>query len=233
MRTATVTMMQVQSPGIPYAAPMSPRPPHSGSQPPQSDGTDVSDLLRRCAEKDQRAWSRLIAMYSGLVYAIARQHALREDQCDDIAQLVFSALLRSVGSIRDARALPAWLSQTTRRACWRVVERERKEHARTSALDASGDESGLVHVLCHTGEDSREAREVLLSIEEAHRVRLALDELGGRCRELLRALFVETDRPEYELIARRLSMPVGSIGPTRNRCIAKLAELLGESSGEH
>jgi RNA polymerase sigma factor (sigma-70 family) len=186
------------------------------------------ELLQRCARGDQRAWSRVIAMYSGLVYAIARQHGLREDQCDDIAQTVFAALLRGIGSIRDAQALPAWLSQTTRRACWRVVERERKDRARTMSTDS--EDQGLAHVLRNTGEDGREAREVLLSIEDAHRVRLALDELGGRCRELLRALFVESDRPDYAVIAQRLSMPVGSIGPTRNRCIGKLAQLMGERS---
>jgi RNA polymerase sigma factor (sigma-70 family) len=201
---------------------------HSGPTPPQSHDPQVVQLLQRCAEGDQRAWSRVVAMYSGLVYAIARQHGLREDQCDDIAQTVFAALLRSLRSIRDAQALPAWLSQTTRRACWRVVERERKHIARTASIDASGEESGLVHTLRHAGEDSREAREVLLSIEDAHRVRLALDELGGRCRELLRALFVETARPDYDMIAQRLAMPLGSIGPTRNRCLAKLADLLGE-----
>jgi RNA polymerase sigma factor (sigma-70 family) len=208
-----------------------PQPPgQSGPRTPQSIDEDVVELLRRCGEADQRAWSRVVGMYSGLVYAIARQHGLREDQCDDIAQLVFSALLRGLKSIRDAQALPAWLSQTTRRACWRVVERERKQNARAASLDGGDDDSGLVHVLRNAGTDSREAREVLLSIEDAHRVRLALDELGGRCRELLRALFVESNRPDYDLIAQRLSMPVGSIGPTRNRCISKLAELLGERS---
>jgi RNA polymerase sigma factor (sigma-70 family) len=190
-------------------------------QAPIADGPDnpgdLGAMLRRCAAGDQLAWSRLVRDHAGLVYSIARDAGLPEHQCDDLAQHVFSTLLRNLDSIRSAPALPAWLAQTTRRAAWRARADARKRDAmHTDAerleIAADPDETPLL----------RTAR-----LEEAHRVRRALDVLGGRCRDLLRAVFVESDAPDYDTIASRLSIPRGSIGPTRARCLAKLAELLG------
>jgi RNA polymerase sigma factor (sigma-70 family) len=152
------------------------------------------------------------------VYSIARQHDLAEDQCDDVAQFVFTQLLKYAGSIRDGAALPAWLAQTTRRACWKLVARLRRDDARLREMP-------------HMAASDPAARDaaadaMLTATEQAHRVRAALDELGGRCRDLLRALFVESTSPDYDAMGRRLGMPVGSIGPTRVRCLAKLAALL-------
>lgn len=159
-------------------------------------------------------------MHAGLVYSIARHHDLPEDRCDDIAQLVFSALLKHTGNIKDAAALPAWLAQTTRRACWRMIERLRREQTAVKNLERQSSPFTADTL------DSPQAAELLTRIEQAHSVRRALDDLGGRCRDLLRALFVDSTSPDYEAIGRRFGMPVGSIGPTRVRCLAKLAALL-------
>lgn len=187
---------------------------------PLSDREETRELLVRCQQGDQAAWSRLVRLYSGLVYSIARHHDLPEDRCDDIAQLVFTSLLKHVGNIRDAVALPAWIGQTTRRACWRMIERLRREQATLRDVEQSA------NPLCASDAASTEVASLLSRIEQAHAVRRALDELGGRCLELLRALFVEVSTPDYDAIGRRLGMPVGSIGPTRVRCLAKLATIL-------
>ncbi len=187
-----------------------------------AEGT-VAALLLACQQGDQRAWSRLVGLYGGLVYAIARRHGLAEHACDDVAQLVFASLLRSLSSIREPAALPGWLTMTTRRACWRLVQRQRKEQSRVAA---AGGHDYLADALVQAPSSTPEASDALAAMERAHAVRLALDELGGRCRELLRALFLDTAKPDYTAISHRLDMPLGSIGPTRNRCLSKLAELL-------
>ena len=184
---------------------------------------DARGFLEACAAGDALAWSTLLRTHAKLVYAVARAHGLEEDQCDDVAQTVFATLLRHAASIRDQEALPAWLAQTTRRLCWRIVQRQRRETAAQHAAHES---------LSNTPQDSPEAAAVLARFEDAHRVTLALDELGGRCRELLRAIFFESDKPDYDRIAERLSMPRGSIGPTRARCLGKLAELLDHGHDE-
>ena len=45
--------------------------------------------------------------------------------------------------------------------------------------------------------------------------------LPDRCQALLRVIAF-ADRPDYAAVAKALAMPVGSIGPTRGRCLAKL-----------
>ena len=181
---------------------------------------EIRDLLSRCQHGDQRAWSRVIQLHAGLVYSIARHHGLSEDRCDDVAQLVFTSLLKHVARIKDPVALPAWLAQTTRRACWRMVERIRRDETAQRAMEHTGLPGAAAW------EDTDAGAQMLTRLEQAHAIRVALDELGGRCRELLRALFVDSGTPDYEAIGRRLGMPVGSIGPTRVRCLAKLAALL-------
>jgi DNA-directed RNA polymerase specialized sigma24 family protein len=63
-------------------------------------------------------------------------------------------------------------------------------------------------------------------MERAFAVRAGLIELGGRCQQLLTRVFGTIGEPDYKSISEELGMPIGSIGPTRARCLAKLAEIL-------
>lgn len=131
-----------------------------------------------------------------------------------MAQTVFAALATNLSRLRDPRAIAAWLARSARRESWRV----RKERARAAGL--APDPPAL----------AADADAELLRVEEHHALRAALDELGGRCRELIRELYFRSPAPGYEEIAARLGVPIGSIGPTRRRCLEKLAELI-ESRG--
>ena len=173
-------------------------------------------LVCRCIEGDSRAWESLVAQYSGLVYSIARAFGLREDQCDDVAQSVFLSLTRGLSSLKEPKALRGWISTTTRREASRVRRSALKRAASTLEVDPVGRERAV-------NEAADEAERIFV-------LRNALHELGERCRKLLEALYVERQAPDYQTISERLGMPVGSIGPTRIRCLAKLAELLREAS---
>ncbi|MFN7021246.1 MAG: RNA polymerase sigma factor [Phycisphaerales bacterium] len=170
------------------------------------------DLLERCRLGDRAAWNVLVERFSGLVYAIARAHGFDEPTCDDVAQTVFAALARGLHGIKNGQALPGWISTTAKRECWRVAALARRSRtlARAEVTDSDGIE------------------ERLEAVERAQRVREALRELGGRCEQLLRALFLADGEPDYQAVSKRLGMPIGSIGPTRIRCLAKLANLLEE-----
>ena len=172
-----------------------------------------SELIQRCLSGDARAWTELVGRYAGLVLAVARRQGLREDQCEDVAQSVFGALARRLEHLRDPGSLSKWLITSATREGWRVARAARRMSA--APVEEPHVESG---------------EESLHRLELAHRVRMALDDLGGRCRDLLLALFVETNEPNYQQISERVGVPIGSIGPTRARCIAKLAELLGEAT---
>ena len=67
----------------------------------------------------------------------------------------------------------------------------------------------------------------LLRDEQVRAVRIAAERLPPRCQRLLGLLIGDDDLP-YKQIAEQLNLPIGSIGPTRGRCLEHLRGLLAE-----
>lgn len=180
--------------------------------------TDGS-LLERCRAGDSVAWDLLVMRYRRLVWSVVLKHRLRDETREDVFQQAFSALFEHLDSLREEAALASWLATTTKRLCWQASERERRSSARESPLERS---DGTRMDPAVAGRDE-EANAGLL---ERQLVREGLERLGGKCRELLEALFGSSGEPNYALLAERLGIRVGSIGPTRARCLEKLAGIL-------
>lgn len=180
--------------------------------------TDGS-LLERCRAGDPAAWDLLVARYRRLVWSVILKHRLREETREDIFQQAFSALVEHLDSVREEGALAAWLTTTTKRLCWQAGERGRRAAARESALER---EDGTRADPADTREDAAD----FARLTERQLVRDGLERLGGKCRELLEALFGSAGEPNYALLSERLGIRVGSIGPTRARCLEKLAGIL-------
>lgn len=193
-----------------------PRP--AGGLDPERD----AQLVERCLAGDERAWSQLVVRHERLVYAVARAWRLEDDDLADVFQEVFAALVRGLPRLRDGRSLVRWLSSTTDRVARTRALRRRRElalqHPDEGALDRlpGGDEP--------VGAD-------LERLERQAAVRLGLDALPDRCRRLLLALYYEDPAPAYADLARRLGVPVGSLGPTRARCMEKLRSALSRGAG--
>ncbi len=174
---------------------------------------DDASLLDACRRGDDAAWTMLVERHGGLVRAIPRRYGLPASDADDVTQATFLALHRSIDRVRDGQALPAWLMTTAHRETWRIG-RERGRR-----LDLARDFENVQHP----------AEDVLADGEDQALIRRAMEQLEDRCRTLLERLYA-ADRPPYETIAREFEMPVGSIGPTRARCLDRLrriAERLG------
>jgi RNA polymerase sigma factor (sigma-70 family) len=173
------------------------------------DGVDAA-LLNACREGNQGAWDSLVERYGRMVYSIPRRLGLSAEDADDVFQTVFSTLLKHLDTIADPASLPYWLMTTTRRESWRVG----RQNGRFTDLD----ESAL---------DDREP--VGAAVEQYERdliVRDAMERLDTRCRRLLTALFLDPSEQSYQSIAEEFGMPVGSIGPTRARCLRKVQTIL-------
>jgi RNA polymerase sigma factor (sigma-70 family) len=176
-------------------------------------------LLERCRAGDPAAWDLLVARYRRLVWSVILKHRLREETHEDIFQQAFSALVEHLDSVREEAALAAWLTTTTKRLCWQAVERGRRVSTRETALEhEDGTRADPA--------DAREAEADFARLTERQLVREGLERLGGKCRELLETLFGSAGEPNYALIAEKLGIRVGSIGPTRARCLEKLAGIL-------
>ena len=172
---------------------------------------DDAGLVAACRRGREDAWNALVDRYARLVVSIPRRHGLGPDDADDVAQGVFLQLFRRLETLDDANRLASWLITTAHRETWRVGRRR----GRDAAFEARFDD------LAEPDPDDA-AR-----WERSDLVRRGLERLGGRCEALLRALFAE-DAADYASIGAALDMPVGSIGPTRARCFAKLERILGD-----
>ena len=173
---------------------------------------DDPKLITACLAGKQNAWDELVERYGRLIYSIPRKYGFCDADADDVYSSVFTILFRKLDTVRDQSRLAAWIIRTTHRECYRIG----KKANRYTELD-------------HLIEDvSEPAPDQLMQWEHQQLVREGLIQLGGRCQELLTALFMEQANPDYEAIADQLGMKVGSIGPTRARCFEKLEKILLE-----
>lgn len=172
------------------------------------DGT-LGDLVRRAAGGDEEAWSTLVDRFAGLVWSVARAHRLAPGDAADVSQTVWLRLVEHLHRIDDPERLAGWLLVTTRRECLRVL--------RTSAR------VDLVEEPDAADTRSRDVGAALEAQEQAVRLWEAVERLPSRCHLLVRLLLTEP-APTYEEIGAALDMPVGSIGPTRGRCLQRLRE---------
>jgi RNA polymerase sigma factor (sigma-70 family) len=171
----------------------------------------VGELVAAAAQGDQRAWSSLVERYLPLVYSIIRRYRLSDKDAEDVSQTVWLRLVEHLDAIREPAALPGWLATTTRHEALGILRNKR----RTDPVDPGA--SWILELRV----DSPELDGDLLRAETARALRAGLAELAPEHRELL--LLLVTDPPiSYGDISRLLGMPVGSIGPTRARCLKKL-----------
>jgi RNA polymerase sigma factor (sigma-70 family) len=169
------------------------------------------DLVRRAAAGDEGGWNELVERYTGLVFAITRAHRLEPAEAADVNQIVWLRLVENLSRLRDPDRVGAWIAAVARHECLRVYRRAGRE--RPSEISQNVD----------AGWDD-EPDAALLAEERDAALWRALGELPPRCRSLLRVLLVEP-RPSYEEVAAALDMPIGSIGPTRQRCLERLRRL--------
>lgn len=169
-----------------------------------------ADLVQRCLAGHASAWEVLTARYSDVIYGVAWRSGLRGDVAADVVQEVFVALLGHLPRLRDKDRLLAWILTTARREAWRQGKQARLARTR-ERKKARGEEA-----------DDRLPDAELAALEEEQAVRTAFARLGERCRRLLDALFFQKPARPYGTIAAELGIPMGSLGPTRRRCLDAL-----------
>ena len=189
---------------------------------------DDAALVSRCRRGEGAAWEALVHRYQRLVYAIVRRVGHDDHVAADVFQIVFTRLVAHLPRIADPRRLQAWIVTTAKRESLLALRRGQRTVSMTRADDA-GDEAAEFDV----ADDAPLPEDALAELQQQDLVRHALDRLDERCRELLLMLFRDDDdKLPYEEIARRLGLSVGSIGPTRARCLGKLRGLVDPAPGK-
>ena len=173
-------------------------------------------LIAQIRQGDERAWQELIERYEGRLLAFAIRRLRDRATAEDVVQSTWLTLVRSADSITSPQAVAGWLCTTARREAWRMSKRVRRE--------TPAEETTLAAVL---PDIAAPESEVVLD-DEKRRLWQCVSRLNERCQALLR-IAAAGPRPDYAEISRSLGMPVGSIGPTRARCLEKLkAELVAD-----
>ena len=168
-------------------------------------------------EGDRAAFDELVGLVTPLVWHTVRAQGVDVAAAEDVVQTIWMRLLHGSTTIRDPQSVVAWLLTAARRESWRVVKRARADVVRTASLSGADGEPA-VRLPAQRGDAPEE---VVVLEERQRRLWQHVESLSQRCRELVRVIAF-ADRPDYALIASSLGMPVGSIGPTRGRCLARL-----------
>lgn len=188
----------------------------SDAQPmPDPGAPDDPTLVKRCRENDASAWEALVKRYQRLVYAIARSAGLNEELAADVFQIVFQRLVQHLPRITEPDRLAAWIVTTAKREAW--LQRKRAERLVSMTTPGSDGDANEWEV----ADPAPGPDETLARWQRLAQVQRAIERLDDRCRKLLRALF-DGEGAAYEQVAARLGVPVGSIGPTRARCLERL-----------
>lgn len=195
-------------------------------------GGDLVELVLAARTGDATAWNALISRYTPLVNSITGRYRLSRSDAEDVSQLVWLRLFENLNRLREPRALPGWISTTTRNETVRLLESGRRVRPMDPTMLVTLD------VRC-VDEGTAGAEGDLLRVERDRAVIDGLAELAPAHRDLLILLHAEP-RVSYQEISRAVGMPPGSIGPTRARCLNKLRNtramkifLRSEGESEH
>jgi RNA polymerase sigma factor (sigma-70 family) len=172
----------------------------------------VADLVVRARAGDQSAGEEIVERFAPLVYAICMRHRLAAADADDVGQSLWLCLLEHLQSIREPAALPGWIATTTKRECLRLHQARRRD---VPVDPVSGDD------VLVADQAAAPVDEELLVEERRAAVRAALAQLRPQCRRLLALLASDPPVP-YARIAEILDVSIGSLGPTRARCLEQL-----------
>ena len=173
----------------------------------------ASDSFGRWRRGDAAAMDDLVRTMTPVLWHVVRAYGLDRMLAEDVVQMTWLTLLRRHESIHDERAVAGWLTTSARREAWRAGRAHQRVHA-TDEVD--------LDALLPSGASAEETAQLS---DRDRRLWRAVADLDDRCRRLLRIVAFD-ERPDYARIATDLHMPIGSIGPTRGRCLGKLRTAL-------
>jgi RNA polymerase sigma factor (sigma-70 family) len=176
------------------------------------------ELVRSCLGHDEGAWAEFLRRYGNLIYSTILKVDLPEHEKEEAFQNTVEAIYLHLPRLRDSTRLIAWIVGIARRQAINCIR------GRTRA-EALRDAQGVELEAAEAGDRVRVDEDRIL-LEQAQWAQEAMAALPESCRRLLRLMFYEDPPLGYEEIARRRGIPVGSLGPTRIRCLARMREFL-------
>ncbi|MFF8451475.1 RNA polymerase sigma factor [Streptomyces leeuwenhoekii] len=184
------------------------------------DRAEVGALVQSAADGDAAAWKALVDGLGPLVWSVVRAHGLSDADAHEVYQTAWFRFAQHLGRLREQDKAGAWLARTARHECLKVLRAQRRWMPTDDPhlLDRVSEEP--------TPEESvLDSEEAAAQSERVRRLWQEFEELGERCRQLLRVLMASPP-PSYQEVSAALGIAVGSIGPTRQRCLRRLRSRL-------
>lgn len=182
--------------------------------------SDPTELVLAAGSGDRRAWEELVGRYSGLVWHIVLSYRLSAADAADVSQAVWLRTVEHLGDLRSPEHFTSWLATIARREALHV--------ARARGREIPND---LTEFLTEVADPvTAGIDEAVLARELRDLVRAAFATLPDACQRLLRLLLRDPPMP-YTEISTSTGLPVGSIGPTRQRCLQRLRAILAPAPG--
>lgn len=179
------------------------------------DPNDVAATVRRAASGDRTAWDALVENFSHMLWGVASGYRLSRADTAEVVQTTWLRLVEHLDRIKQPESVGGWLATTARNEALRMLRLRGRELITDD--DAQLDREPI--------RDPRSGpEEQVLTADRNRRLWDAFEQLPVNCRVLLRLLVVDT--PPYAQVSAALDMPIGSIGPTRARCLDRLRRLL-------
>jgi RNA polymerase sigma factor (sigma-70 family) len=200
--------------------------PRTLEAPPKVPGTrrsypdgDLAEVVAAAVDGDPAAWTTLTQRFGNMVMAIARSCRLNDADVAEVHQMTWLRLVENIGRIEQRERIGAWLATTARRESLRIVRAKGR---------VAFDHEGLMERPDITTAPPDAGP---IADERSEAVRRAFAQLPPHCQRLLGILSGDNP-PSYKEISKRLSMPIGSIGPTRGRCLEHLRRILEEMGAD-
>ncbi len=180
------------------------------------------EIVHACTEGRSIAWNALIERYEGLIYSVTRRMGLSEQDSGDVFQEVCLILLNHLHELRHIERLGGWLVTTTRREVLRLLRRR----PLLNEADLTPLSEGMESPLALLPDPDGTPEERLLELERGRLVSQGMVNLSPECQRLLTLLYVNDPPATYQEVAETIKRPIGSIGPSRARCLKNLQEIL-------
>jgi RNA polymerase sigma factor (sigma-70 family) len=181
--------------------------------------TELSEVVAAAAAGDSQAWNVLTDRFGGMIMAVARSCRLNDADVGEVHQMTWLRLVENIGRIEQPERIGAWLATTAKRESLRIVRAKSR---------VTIDHEGLLQ---RPDVDAKPLDAGPIAQESSDAVRRAFALLPPHCQRLL-GLLSGDNPPSYKEISKKLSMPIGSIGPTRGRCLEHLRRIMEELGAE-
>jgi len=197
-----------------------------------SSSDDLADLVAGALAGYEAAWTALVERLERVVWKSVNMMTYDATIRDDAFAATWLRLAERLESIREPQKLPGWLATTACNEVRQIVRQQARQAARLGGVGGVGGEPGRESLLDTVPGDLGDHERDMVADESASEVRAAFALLDEGCREIITVLVVADPPIGYDEASQMLGRPIGSLGPTRKRCLDKMRKLL-ESNSDH